>query len=235
MDKRTFLKTSLLLGTGALLHQRVFSSISVDSAVGEFVQEPLGYEYDSLEPFIDAQTMELHYSKHHAGYTRKFNAAVKEEDLTAKSIEEIFSGLSNYSDAVRNNGGGFYNHNLYWKLISPGGEVEPYGMLKKAIIKEFGSVDQFKTKFSSAATAVFGSGWAWLINQDGKLKIVQSKNQDNPLMDVHPDNGYPLMAVDVWEHAYYLNYQNKRSDYIQALWKIINWNYVAEQYEKSMS
>ncbi len=233
MDKRTFLKTSLLAGTGALLSGAAFASNMKSKNENGFKQKALNYEYDALQPHIDAQTMELHYSKHHAGYTRKFNAALKEEGLESKSIMEIFSNMSKYSSGVRNNGGGYYNHTLYWEVMSPKGGGKPSGNLLKLIEKTFGSFEAFKNKFSKAAATVFGSGWAWLIIQDGKLKITQTSNQDNPLMDVTSEKGFPLLTIDVWEHAYYLNYQNMRTNYISAFWNVVDWKYVSERFEKS--
>ncbi len=235
MDKRTFLKTGLLLGAASVIPGRVFSSISDINGEGEFEQKALGYDYNALEPHIDAQTMELHYSKHHAGYTRKFNAAVKEAGLKGKDLKEIFKDVSNYSAGIRNNGGGYYNHNLYWKVMSPNGGGEPSGDLMKMIKSQFGSFDKFIEMYSKSAATVFGSGWAWLINQDGKLKITQTPNQDNPLMDVSTDKGYPLLAIDVWEHAYYLKYQNMRASYIKAFMNVVDWKYVGKRFEKSMS
>jgi Fe-Mn family superoxide dismutase len=231
MDKRTFLKTSLLLGTGAIISGPAMAGKKLFEPSDEFMQAKLGYDYNALEPHIDARTMELHYSKHHAGYTSKFNAAVKDEGLSGKTLKQIFSNVSQYSASVRNNGGGYYNHNLYWKCMSPSGGGNPKAALEKQIIKDFGSVDKFKDKFSTAAGTVFGSGWAWLILQDGKLKITQTPNQDNPIMDVVSENGKPLLAIDVWEHAYYLNYQNRRADYIKAFWNVVNWNEVDMRFE----
>ena len=230
MDKRTFLKTGFLLGAGSLVAGRTMAAtknfLSNPGNEKEFKQYELDYSYDALEPYIDAQTMELHYSKHHAGYTRKFNAAIKENKLEGKSIKDIFSNISKYPSSLRNNGGGYYNHNMYWKVMSPSGGGEPKGKLKAAIDKDFGSFDNFKAEFSKAAGTVFGSGWAWLILKEGKLKITQTSNQDNPLMDIIAEKGKPLMCIDVWEHAYYLKYQNMRNDYIGAFWNVVNWEYV---------
>jgi superoxide dismutase, Fe-Mn family len=230
MDKRTFLKTGLLLGAGSLVAGPALAGskkfLSESEYDNEFKQDPLAYAYDALEPYIDARTMELHYSKHHAGYTSKFNAALKENNLEGKTIKEIFSNISKYPSSVRNNGGGFYNHNMYWSVMSPNGGGEPTGKLKAAIEKDFGSFENFKKEFSTAAATVFGSGWAWLILKDGKLKITKTSNQDNPLMDVVEEKGKPIMCIDVWEHAYYLNYQNMRTDYIEAFWNVVNWKYV---------
>lgn len=235
MDKRTFIKTSLVLGAGALVSGRAFSSVNSASLENEFEQTPLGYEFNALEPYIDAQTMELHYTKHHAGYTAKFNTAVQAEGLSEKGIKAIFNNVSKYSTSIRNNGGGYYNHELYWKVMNPNGGGIPSGSLMKEIEKTFGSFEEFKSQYSKAAATVFGSGWAWLINQDGKLKITQTPNQDNPLMDVTKEKGYPLLPIDVWEHAYYLKYQNMRTSYIEAFMNVVDWNYVAKRFEKSNS
>lgn len=231
MDKRTFLKNSFLLGTGAFLAGPAMAREAFTKSVNEFKQAPLEYDYDALQPYIDAQTMELHYSKHHAGYTRKFNAAVKDEGLEGKDLHEIFKNVSKYSDAVRNNGGGYYNHNLFWNCMSPDGGGEPGGDLARKITEDFMSFRRFKDEFSSAAGTVFGSGWAWLIDNDGKLEIVKTANQDNPLMDIVPVNGKPLLAIDVWEHAYYLKYQNRRGDYIDAFWNVVDWDKVEERFQ----
>ncbi len=189
----------------------------------------LDYAYDALEPHIDARTMEIHHSKHHAGYTNNLNAAVKGSDLEGKSIEDILSGVSGQSVAVRNNGGGFYNHNLFWKVMSPNGGGAPTGEVLQAIEKNFGSFDAFKDEFSKAAATRFGSGWAWLVKQkDDSLVITSTPNQDNPLMDLAEVKGTPVLALDVWEHAYYLKYQNLRPDYISAFWNVVNWDEVSK-------
>lgn len=187
----------------------------------------LGYDYNALEPHIDARTMEIHHTKHHAGYTNKLNSAIAGTPLEGKSIGEILSGVSSASVAVRNNGGGFYNHDLFWKIMGPNGGGQPTGDLADAINKAFGSFDQFKTTFSTAAATRFGSGWAWLIKTGDGLKVASTPNQDNPLMDIAEVKGTPILGIDVWEHAYYLKYQNRRPDYIEAFWNVINWNEVA--------
>jgi Fe-Mn family superoxide dismutase len=233
MKKREFLKTSLLMGAGAAIAPSVFknklyaSETLASKATGEFLQVPLPYSFNALEPNIDAQTMEIHYSKHHAAYTKKFNDSVKEEKLEGLGIEEIFAGVDKYSGSVRNNGGGYYNHNFFWLTLSPKGGGEPAGDLLKEIEKSFGSFASFRELFSKAATNVFGSGWVWLIKQDGILKIITTPNQDNSLMNIAKEKGSPLMCIDVWEHAYYLKYQNRRADYITAFWNIVDWNFVA--------
>jgi len=196
----------------------------------QFEQPPLGYAYNALEPYIDAMTMEVHYSKHHAAYTKNFNAALAEANIKEKNIEAIFARISQYPAAVRNNGGGYYNHNLFWQIIAPGGSKSPQGELLAAINKKFGSVDAFKEEFSKKAMSVFGSGWAWLIVSDGELKITSTPNQDNPLMDVVAERGRPVILIDVWEHAYYLKYQNRRKEYVDAFWNVINWDQALKNY-----
>ncbi len=189
----------------------------------------LDYAYDALEPNIDARTMEIHHSKHHAGYTKNLNAAIDGTDLAGKKIEEILAGVSGHSMAVRNNGGGFYNHDLFWKVMSPNGGGLPTGELLQAIEKSFGSFDAFKDEFSKAAATRFGSGWAWLVKQNDKLVVSSTPNQDNPLMDIAEVKGTPILGLDVWEHAYYLKYQNLRPDYISAFWNVINWEEVSKR------
>lgn len=191
----------------------------------------LSYAYDALEPHIDARTMEIHHTKHHNGYTTKLNAAIAGTDLEGKSIEEILSQLDMSNMAVRNNGGGYYNHVLYWDIMSPDGGGTPGGELGNAIESAFGSFDGFKDKFSNAAATRFGSGWAWLcVHPGGELKICSTPNQDNPLMPDTGCGGHPILGIDVWEHAYYLNYQNRRPDYINAFFEIINWEKVGSLY-----
>jgi len=193
----------------------------------------LPYAFDALEPHIDARTMEIHHDKHHAGYTSKLNAAIEGTDLDGKSIEDILANVSQHGTAVRNNGGGYYNHNLYWEVMSPNGGGNPSGAVGEAINRDFGSYDAFKDQFSSAAAGRFGSGWAWLVKDgSGKLSIGSTPNQDNPLMDVSDISGTPILGIDVWEHAYYLNYQNRRPDYISAFFNVINWDKVNELYAK---
>ena len=190
----------------------------------------LPYAYDALEPNIDARTMEIHYTKHHAGYTNNLNNAVAGTDLDGKSIEEIFKTLDMNNAAVRNNGGGFYNHTLYWEVMKPEGRGLS-GELKDAIIAEFGSVEAFKDAFAKAAATRFGSGWAWLcVHKGGKVEVCSTPNQDNPLMPGVACGGTPILGIDVWEHAYYLHYQNRRPDYINAFFNVINWNEVEKRY-----
>ena len=190
----------------------------------------LNYDYNALEPYIDAQTMEIHYTKHHGGYTSKLNDAIKDSELENKTIEDILKDVSKYSAGVRNNGGGFYNHKLFWDIMSGSGGGQPSGGLLEAINKDFGSFDKLKEKFNTAAATRFGSGWAWLINQNGKLVVASTPNQDNPLMDVAEVKGTPILGLDVWEHAYYLKYQNRRPEYIGAFWNVIDWDQVAKRF-----
>lgn len=194
----------------------------------------LGYAYDALEPHIDAQTMEIHHTKHHAGYTKKLNAAIEGTDLEGKSIEDILKNLDMGNTAVRNNGGGYYNHNLYWTVMSPNDRGRLSGDLLDAVNDAFGSKDKFVEEFSNAAATRFGSGWAWLcVHDGGKVEICSTPNQDNPLMPNVGCGGQPILGIDVWEHAYYLNYQNRRPDYIEAFTKIINWNEVERRYSEA--
>ncbi len=194
----------------------------------------LGYAYDALEPNIDAKTMEIHHSKHHNGYTTKLNGAIAGTDLENKSIEEILKNLDLSNGAVRNNGGGFYNHSLFWSVMNPNNKGELSGDLKEAIMTEFGSFDGFKDTFSKAAATQFGSGWAWLcVHKGGKVSVCATPNQDNPLMSGVACEGTPILGIDVWEHAYYLNYQNRRPDYIEAFFNVINWNEVASRYAEN--
>ena len=192
----------------------------------------LPYAYDALEPHIDARTMEIHHSKHHAGYTNNLNAAVAGSDLEGVSITDILANISKHSVAVRNNGGGFFNHDLFWQVMSPNGGGNPSGALLVAIENDFGSVDSFKEEFSKAAATRFGSGWAWLVKQsNGKLVVSSTPNQDNPLMDIAEVKGTPILGLDVWEHAYYLKFQNKRPDYISEFWNVVNWEEVAKRFQ----
>ncbi|EZH75081.1 superoxide dismutase [Aquimarina atlantica] len=191
----------------------------------------LNYAFDALEPHIDARTMEIHHDKHHAGYTSKLNAAIEGTDLEGKTIENILINLDMSNGAVRNNGGGYYNHNLFWEIMSPNGGGKPSGEIADAINAAYGSFDAFKEAFSKAAGTRFGSGWAWLcVHQGGKVEICSTPNQDNPLMPGVGCGGTPILALDVWEHAYYLNYQNRRPDYVAAFFNVIDWNEVASRY-----
>ncbi len=191
----------------------------------------LSYAYNALEPNIDARTMEIHHTKHHQAYVNNVNAAIAGTDADKLSVEEICANISKYPMPVRNNGGGHYNHSLFWTIMGPNGGGVPTGELSDAINAAFGSLDKLKEEFNKAATTRFGSGWAWLIVHNGKLMVTSTPNQDNPLMDIAEVKGTPIMALDVWEHAYYLNYQNRRPDYITAFWNVINWNQVAANFK----
>ena len=191
-----------------------------------FTLPPLPYAYDALEPAIDKETMTFHHDKHHQAYVDNLNKAIDgDSSLQGKSLEELFANMSKAPKAVRNNGGGHWNHSLFWELLAPAGETgEPSAELAAAIDRDLGGMDKFKEAFNAAGAGQFGSGWAWLIVQDGKLKVTSTPNQDNPLMDVADERGAVVLAADVWEHAYYLKYQNRRADYLKAFWTVVNWN-----------
>jgi len=194
----------------------------------------LAYEYDALEPHFDKRTMKIHHTKHHNGYTNKLNAAIEGTKLEGKKIEEILKHAGKHSTAVRNNGGGYYNHMLFWKLMSPNGGGKPRGAVAKAIKKDFGSFEKMVEEFKAAAGSRFGSGWAWLcVSSRGKLFVTSTPNQDNPLMDVADKKGKPILGLDVWEHAYYLKYQNKRPDYVNAFFEVVDWSMVSRLYTKA--
>lgn len=205
---------------------------------GPFTVPTLPYSFNALEPVIDAKTMETHVTKHHQAYVDKLNGEVgKNSALQGKTIEQIVAHVSKYNAAVRNNAGGHWNHSFFWTLMAPADKSgEPSTELSEALTKSFGSVDAFKTAFEKAGTDRFGSGWAWLIlNKDGKLEVISTPNQDNPLMDDAPVKGIPVLANDVWEHAYYLTYQNKRADYLKSWWKVVNWDQVSKNYAEAVS
>jgi len=193
----------------------------------------LNYDFSALEPHIDAKTMEIHHGKHHQAYVGKLNDAIAGTELEGQSIEELMSNVSKHSAAVRNNGGGHFNHTLFWSVMSPNGGGEPTGKLAEAINKTFGSFEEFKTQFASAAATRFGSGWAWLVVHDNNLVVTSTPNQDNPTMDLAEVKGTPILGLDVWEHAYYLNYQNRRPDYIGAFWNVVDWNVVGQLFEQA--
>ena len=200
-----------------------------------FELAPLPYAHSALEPHIDTKTMEIHHGKHHAAYTTNLNAAIEGTPLAGKSILEILKNISSASPAVRNNGGGFYNHNLFWEVMAPNAGGLPTGNLAAAIDKAFGNFENFKAEFAKAGATRFGSGWAWLcVKADGSLCVCSTPNQDNPLMDIAECPGTPILGMDVWEHAYYLNYQNRRPDYINAFFNVINWSKVAEKYSEAI-
>jgi len=240
ISRRTFMantsKASIAMG---LVGTGVLTACANDSKGDQkailatsFTQTPLAYDYAALAPNIDAETMEIHYTKHAAGYASKLKTAVEEEKVdTNKPLEEVLNNISKYSTTMRNNGGGHYNHELFWKIMSPDGGGKPTGELAAAIDSSFGSYDVFVTEFEDAAKTRFGSGWAWLVvGEDKKLAIGSTPNQDNPLMDISDFKGTPLLGLDVWEHAYYLKYQNKRPEYVSAFWNVLNWNTVAERF-----
>jgi len=195
-----------------------------------FELPPMGYAYSALEPHIDARTMEIHYTKHHQAYVNNLNSALTGGEWEKKNIEEILANISKLPPAVRNNGGGHYNHTLFWKILGPNAGGAPGGDLADALNKFFGSFDKFKELFTSAAMTRFGSGWAWLVKSGNELKITSTANQDNPLMDLAEVKGTPVLGVDVWEHAYYLKYQNRRNEYLSAFWNVVNWDEVSRRF-----
>lgn len=201
--------------------------------MNKFELTPLPYAFNALEPYIDARTMEIHHDKHHAAYVNNLNKAVDGTQLEGKSLEYIFKNISKAPVAVRNNGGGVWNHNMFWQVMAPNKGGLPTGALADAINGSFGSFDKFKDLFSTAGATRFGSGWAWLVLTDGKLVVTSTPNQDNPLMDISEVKGIPLLTLDVWEHAYYLHYQNRRPDYIAAWWNAVNWDEVAKRFASS--
>jgi Fe-Mn family superoxide dismutase len=198
--------------------------------MGKFELPKLPYDYDALEPYIDKTTMEIHYTKHHNGYVTNLNNAIAETEMEGKSLEDLLKKVSGLPTAVRNNGGGHYNHSLFWTVMKKGGGGQPDGPLGEAINSSFGSFESFREQFSKAAATRFGSGWAWLIVSNGKLIITSTPNQDNPVMDVAEVKGIPILGLDVWEHAYYLKYQNKRPEYIANWWNVVNWAEVAKRF-----
>jgi Fe-Mn family superoxide dismutase len=240
MERRKFFKAVGLITATAYIGPRLLGNdkIQVKTAGIEGVPAkefpPLPFAYDALEPYIDARTMEIHYDKHHRAYYTNFMTAVKGTPLEGKPLSDIFTSMSKQTDAVRNNGGGYYNHLFFWQNLGKGSSA-PSGDLSTALTKSFGSVDKFKETFNTAAKTRFGSGWAWLyLGSDKKLAVASSPNQDNPLMDLSPVKGTPLLGLDVWEHAYYLKYQNKRPDYIDAFWNVVNWDEVNRRYAQAL-
>ncbi len=237
-NRRNFIKGATLIGLGTILQTskaeaQVNQLITLTGADGKFELPPLGYGFDALEPFIDAQTMQIHHGKHHQTYVTKLNEALdKEPSLKGKSLEDLLRNLGTTPEsvrqAIRNHGGGHWNHTFFWQLLKK--DTQPGTKSLEAINNSFGSMENFKAAFNKAATGVFGSGWAWVVNENGKLSIITTPNQDNPMMDKTGNTGKPVMGIDVWEHAYYLKYQNKRADYIGAFWNVLNW----EQVEKNL-
>jgi Fe-Mn family superoxide dismutase len=232
ISRRKFVATSLKAGaiTAAIPFVASAENISLHNASAlTFAQVKLPYEYNALEPHIDAMTMEIHYTKHHTAYIKNVNDAIAADKITASSEKEFFAKASKLSAKARNNGGGAWNHNFFWEVMKPNGGGAPSGKIADAINGAFGSFQTFKDQFTTAGKDRFGSGWAWLVNDNGKLKIGSTANQDNPLMDSSELKGTPLLGIDVWEHAYYLKYQNKRPDYIIAWFNVINWDAVASR------
>ena len=236
-NRRQFIKTTGKAGM-AMATLPILSKMSPSafSQVNEYTQQPLPYGYTALEPFIDALTMEIHYTKHAAAYAKNLADAVVAEklDTSTTSLTDLLKNISHYSPKMRNNAGGHYNHELFWQLMKPAPATAPSGALAEAITKAFGSFDAFKTAFGDASKARFGSGWAWLLAKaDGSLAVSSTPNQDNPLMDIAETKGSPILGLDVWEHAYYLKYQNKRADYINAWWNLVNWEFVQKKYAEA--
>ena len=236
-NRRQFLKTSGKAGM-AMATLPIFTKLSPSftTALSDYVQQPLPYGYAALEPFIDALTMEIHYTKHAAAYSKNLaDACVAEKvDTNATSLTDLLKNISRYTPKMRNNAGGHFNHELFWQLMKPAPATAPTGALAEAITKTFGSFDAFKTALGDAAKARFGSGWAWLVvKTDGSLAVSSTPNQDNPLMDIAETKGTPILGLDVWEHAYYLKYQNKRPDYINAWWNLVNWEFVQKKYAEA--
>ena len=223
-------------GISATLLSSYITKASTEILQTGFSQTPLPYAYKALEPAIDALTMEIHYTKHAAAYSKNLIEAADAEQVDKKTpLEQVMARISKYSEKMRNNGGGHYNHELFWKLMKPGNASEPTGALLKSITDRFGSLEAFKTEFGKAALGRFGSGWAWLVvDADKKLQIGSTPNQDNPLMDVSPFKGIPVMALDIWEHAYYLKYQNRRVEYITNWWNVVNWSYATERFDAAL-
>ncbi|GAC1421628.1 MAG: superoxide dismutase [Flavisolibacter sp.] len=240
-SRRDFIIQSGKAGLGIYAASGILSSYTpegprkINSLVTGFQQDPLPYGYNELQEAIDALTMEIHYTKHAAAYASNLQTAAKKEGIDMRRpVEEVLANVSKYSLAVRNNGGGHYNHELFWKLMSPQGSHMPEGKLTQQLTDSFGSLEAFKNQFAEAAKTRFGSGWAWLVlGSDKKLHICSTPNQDNPLMNVSEVKGLPLLGLDVWEHAYYLRYQNKRADYIANWWKVVNWKYVEDRYQSA--
>ncbi len=234
MERRNFISIVGTATVAAPILGSAFTACSAGSKKFEgHVFPELPYAYNALEPYIDAQTMELHYDKHHRGYFKKFTATIEGTELVSIPMEQIFTKITDYDPGVRNNGGGYYNHQLFWENLTPE-KTEMSEALEKAIVDSFGSVEQFKTEFGTAAKKHFGSGWAWLaVDGTGKLFVTTTANQDNPLMNDAKQKGTPLLALDVWEHAYYLHYQNRRAEYVDNFWNIVNWDEVSKRFDNA--
>jgi Fe-Mn family superoxide dismutase len=238
-NRRQFIKTTGKAGM-AMATLPILSKMSPNTLglANEYAQQPLPYGYTALEPFIDAMTMEIHYTKHAAAYAKNLaDAAIAEKlDTTTTSLTDLLKNISHYSPKMRNNAGGHYNHEMFWQMMKPAPATAPSGALAEAINKTFGSFEAFKTAFGDAAKTRFGSGWAWLlVKADGNLAVSSTPNQDNPLMDIAETKGSPILGLDVWEHAYYLKYQNKRPDYINAWWNLVNWEFVQKNYAEAIT
>jgi superoxide dismutase, Fe-Mn family len=240
MDRKKFLTSLGLLSVAGSLKKvdaitnKINESIKRSNIMSKFELAPLPYSFNALEPYIDARTMEIHHGKHHAAYVANLNKAVEgNAELEGKSLEDLFKNISKLPVPVKNNGVGVWNHNMFWNIMGPNKGGKPIDALADAINSAFGSFDKFKELFSNAAATRFGSGWAWLVLSGGKLVVTSTPNQDNPLMDTAEVKGTPLLTLDVWEHAYYLNYQNRRPDYISAWWNVVNWDEVAKRFSNA--
>jgi len=241
MRRRDFVSSISLIASGLILNPlKIFNFKEHDKNersyknMAKYELPPLPYSYDALEPYIDAMTMEIHWSKHHGAYVNNLNNAIANTDMEKLSLEELLTNVSKYPVAVRNNGGGHYNHTLFWQIMTKNGGGEPKGELKSAIEKTFGNFDNFKKQLTDAALTRFGSGWAWLVYNKGNLLIGSTPNQDNPLMDVSELKGFPILGIDVWEHAYYLKYQNRRNEYVANWFNVINWDEVSARYVEAL-
>ena len=240
MNRRKFIYSVAAISAASTLEPFAKNILNIsnknersENLMAKFELPALPYAYDALEPFIDKMTMDIHHTKHHNAYVTNLNKAVEGTEMEGKSLEELFKNMSKHPVAVRNNGGGHWNHSMFWTLMKKGGGGEPTGALADAIKSSFGSFADFKTQFSNAGATRFGSGWAWLVIQNGKLVIGSTPNQDNPLMDVSDLRGTPVLGLDVWEHAYYLKYQNKRPEYIENWWNVVSWDKVSELFSKA--
>ena len=240
MNRRKFIYSAAAIGASAVIEPYAKSLINLsynknrsESTMAKFELPAIPYTYDALEPYIDKMTMEIHHTKHHNAYVTNLNKAVDGTEMESKSLEDLMTNISKYPVAVRNNGGGHWNHSMFWTLMKKGGGGEPTGSLADAIKSSFGSFADFKTQFSNAGATRFGSGWAWLVKQNGKLVIGSTPNQDNPLMDVADIKGAPILGLDVWEHAYYLKYQNRRPEYIENWWNVINWDEASKRFSEA--
>jgi len=240
MKRRNFIYSVAAISVASVIEPLAKNLINLSNnknrselIMGKFELPALAYAYDALEPYIDKMTMEIHHTKHHNGYVTNLNKAVDGTDMAGKSLEELLKNISKHPVAVRNNGGGHWNHSLFWTLMKQNGGGEPTGALADAIKSTFGTFNDFKTQFSNAAATRFGSGWAWLVVQNGKLAIGSTPNQDNPLMDISDFKGTPILGLDVWEHAYYLKYQNRRPEYIDNWFNVINWAEVTKRFSEA--